>query len=96
MNNNMKEDKPKICPISTIVNSLFLDSPYMGKDWESVRKELITMFRAYTKDNKMHNSEIEKLFDDIPDIEIYPFGGEPFMRTIHNIWKKITHLRKKR
>lgn len=48
----MKELKEgKGCPIAGIVNSLFLTSPYEGKDWESVRKDLITMFKVYTRDD---------------------------------------------
>lgn len=27
--------------VAGVINSLFLDSPYQGKDWEAVRKELI-------------------------------------------------------
>jgi hypothetical protein len=34
-------DKPKINEVARVVNSLFLNSDYQGKDWESVRKHLI-------------------------------------------------------
>jgi len=36
---------PKADIVANIVNNLFLQSDYNGKDWESVRKELIRKFR---------------------------------------------------
>lgn len=37
----MEEERPKVNQVATIVNNLFLDSEYLGKDWEKVRIQLI-------------------------------------------------------
>lgn len=38
--------KPKVNEAAGIINSMFLDSPYEGKDWEAVRKDLIKVFSS--------------------------------------------------
>lgn len=39
-------DKPNLNEVAREVNSLFLDSPYEGKDWEAVRIALINNLEA--------------------------------------------------
>ena len=44
MNKTNWREKPSVSRVATIVNKLFLDSDYRGKDWEAVRKQLIQDF----------------------------------------------------
>lgn len=47
-----EQEELKACPIAGIVNSLFLDSDYQGKDWEAVRYNLIEELRRLWNSRK--------------------------------------------
>ena len=53
------ENKPKVNKVATIVNSMFLDSPYEGKDWEQVRKDLIDALTTIQQETE--KSMVEKM-----------------------------------
>ena len=59
--NNEKIERPKVSIAAGIVNNLFLDSDYQGKDWEAVRKQLIKdIEQAFTQQKKGLTVVVEK------------------------------------
>ena len=77
--------KPELCKIANIVNGLFLDSDYAGKDWAAVRKSLI----------KALNSHINNLIIEEKIRELGKMFLRPGWEEIENyLIDRITELKK--
>lgn len=61
-------NKPSLNKIATIINSVFFDSEYEGKNWESVRKSLIESL------NDLEKQAIREFFKEL-DWTLYEYGG---------------------
>lgn len=55
-----RELKPKLNHVARIVNNHFLQSPYEGKDWESVRNDLIEELTSLLTE-ATHEARIDEL-----------------------------------
>ena len=69
-------EKPKVNQVARIVNSHFLQSPYEGKDWDSVRNDLIDELTALVE-AEIVETRIDELMQvpTHPEINIYAWIG---------------------
>ena len=83
------EERPKLNIAANIVNNLFLDSDYRGKDWEAVRKQLIKdIEQALSQQKQEFKRVVEEIEKDALGIGLTEQGRQ----IINRLRKAIEEL----